>query len=80
METSVRTLFAMINGSAAFGGSAYMFMTARYVSKDGSDSWKSLLNLPARRRFCPQKHGDIGWAQEEPYGGVGEGDLASQLP
>jgi hypothetical protein len=28
------------------------------VSKDGPDSRKSLLNLPARRRFCPQEQED----------------------
>ncbi len=32
------------------------------------------------RQPCRQQQEDAGLAQEEPYGGVGEGDLASQLP
>jgi hypothetical protein len=44
------------------------------------DNWKSPLHLQAGRHPCPQQQEDAGLAQEEPHGGVGEGDPASQLP
>ncbi len=52
----------------------------KMLSKDGPDSLKSTFHLLARRRPCPQYQEDTGLAPEEPHGGVGEGDLASQLP
>jgi hypothetical protein len=46
--------------------------------KKAVKGWR--FHLPARRHPCPQYHEDTGLAPGEPHGGVGEGDLASQLP
>ena len=49
------------------------------VSEEGPGSWKLPLHLPAGQGSCQQQKEDAGLAQGEPYRGVSEGDLASQL-
>jgi hypothetical protein len=52
----------------------------KMVSEDVPDSWKMPLHLPAWLRPYPQQKEVARLALGEPYRGVWEGDLASQLP
>jgi hypothetical protein len=51
------------------------------ASRGSADTGKLMrARYTVHRQHCRQQQEDAGWAQEEPHGGLGEGDLASQLP